>query len=168
MAGRPSFWRDRRLAGLSGSCSQPCSKEMVCWGAGLASPSGVRAVGPGEQLAIPLCRWRVRGRVREEPEARPECRRSFCFILNPPLTQHRLLADTLPQVCGTCCWERGARGQIRELIRLFRISQKGRPREWALPVGLAVWVRQARTWDPLPECSHLDNRPSEQHNTKKL
>ena len=125
MAGRPSFWRDRRLAGLSGSCSQPCSKEMACWGAGLASPSGVRAVGPGEQLATPLCRWGW----WEEPEARPECRRSFCFIPNPPLTQHRLLADTLPQVCGTCCWERGARGQIRELMSLFRISQKGRPRE---------------------------------------
>lgn len=93
---------------------------------------------------------------------------SFCSIPNPPLTQHRLLAETLPQVCGTCCWGRGDRGQIREVIRVFRISQKGRQRERALPVVLAVWVRQARTWGPLPECLHLDKRPSEQHNTKKL
>lgn len=34
--------------------------------------------------------------------------------------------------------------------------------------GPAVWVRRARTWGPLPECLHLDKRPSEQHNTKKL
>ena len=52
-AGRPSFWRDRGLAGLSGSCSQPCSNEMACWGAGLASPNGVRAVGPGGTVGDP-------------------------------------------------------------------------------------------------------------------
>ena len=57
---------------------------------------------------------------------------------------------------------------MREIIKVLRITQKGRSREWSLPTVLGVRVRQAGTWDPLSECLHLDKRPLEQQDTKKL
>ena len=105
-------------AGVSRSQrSQPCTKKTAGWRAGLTTPCA-GPWGRGSALLFPVgsgtlalgaawCPHFVDGGSCQLPAAGPEHRGSFCSAPNLPLAQCRLLAETLPQVCGTCCWGRG-------------------------------------------------------------